>query len=184
MSINDNSFTILKEKKPLKRNDSLRSNADIREVFSIVNTMSKTNSINSQNCELTFPPIANRVKMANSFNHISLLYNKSRLIPKLPDKLSDKINTLIVPIDNEAQKFSNSGDEEDKEDDDDDDIITMTNRSHNTNESLSDNRAKSALNITKDSVNEKRLKNIRVKFYCFKKYLKFELKNIYFFIYL
>ena len=66
---------------------------------------------------MTFPPIANRAKVLNSFN-----YNLKRM--KLPATLSDKINTLIVPINNEAQKFSGSGE-------DDDDVVTITNSDSN-----------------------------------------------------
>lgn len=119
-SFNNNSFTILNDNK--KRFDSIRSNADIREVFSIVNGLqSKNNSISSQktnnNLEMTFPPIAQRAKVLNSFN-----YNLKRM--KLPETLSDKINTLIVPINCDAQKFSGSGE-------DDDDVVTITNSDSN-----------------------------------------------------
>jgi hypothetical protein len=146
-----NSFTILREpKRQMKKSDSIRSNADIREVFSIVNGFSqnsKTNSINSQNMELTFPPIANRAKVLNSFNYISMLYKKKAI--KLPDKLSDKINTMIVPI--ETEKFDNNKDV--AETDDNDDVVTKSNS--NLNEPISV-RSKSQLSKL-NSISEKRL---------------------------
>ena len=146
-----NSFTILREpKRQMKKSDSIRSNADIREVFSIVNGFSqnsKTNSINSQNMELTFPPIANRAKVLNSFNYISMLYKKKAI--KLPDKLSDKINTMIVPI--ETEKFDNNKDV--AEADDNDDVVTKSNS--NLNEPISV-RSKSQLSKL-NSISEKRL---------------------------
>ena len=134
----------------MKKSDSIRSNADIREVFSIVNGFSqnsKTNSINSQNMELTFPPIANRAKVLNSFNYISMLYKKKAI--KLPDKLSDKINTMIVPI--ETEKFDNNKDV--AETDDNDDVVTKSNS--NLNEPISV-RSKSQLSKL-NSISEKRL---------------------------
>lgn len=155
-----NSFTILRDpkagNKQLKKSDSIRSNADIREVFSIVNGQShssKANSINSQNMELTFPPIAQRAKILNSFNYISLLYKKKAI--KLPDKLSDKINTMIVPI--ETDKFSNDQSEGEPDfrenEDDDDDVVTISN-SHG-HEPMVSARSKSQLSKM-NSISEKR----------------------------
>lgn len=156
-----NSFTILRDpkssNKQLKKSDSIRSNADIREVFSIVNGQShssKANSVNSQNMELTFPPIAQRAKVLNSFNYISLLYKKKAI--KLPDKLSDKINTMIVPI--ETEKFANDRsagelDSRENEDDDDDDVVTI--RNSYGHEPMLSARSKSQMSKL-NSISEKR----------------------------
>jgi len=97
--------------------------------------------------ELTFPPIANRAKVLNSFNYISMLYKKKAI--KLPDKLSDKINTMIVPI--ETEKFDNNKDV--AETDDNDDVVTKSNS--NLNEPISV-RSKSQLSKL-NSISEKRL---------------------------
>ena len=94
-----------------KKFDSIRSNADIREVFTIVNGLSKHNSIGSseRDAQLTFPPIANRGKAAlNSLSQSSKAY-------KLPAILSDhidKINTKIVPLSKLVSYFENQTNEE------------------------------------------------------------------------
>jgi len=119
------------------------------------NSISK--NLTNTECGLTFPPIVNKIKQANSFIHVKLLNSKSRLIPKLPDKLSDKINTLIAPIDRQDQNQDEMDleHEENNNDDDDDDVITLT----NNQDTGSFNRSLSTLQNTKDSVKEKLFRN-------------------------
>ena len=108
-----------------KKFDSIRSNADIREVFTIVNGLSKHNSIGSSNrdAEMTFPPIANRGKAAlNSLTQSSKAY-------KLPAILSDhidKINTKIVPLSKLVSYFENQTNEELKSEEDANEAINTT----------------------------------------------------------
>jgi hypothetical protein len=89
--------------------DSIKSNADIREVFTLVNGLSKNNSISStkHDAELTFPPIVNKARIVNAFNRHAKVY-------KLPPNLSDKLNTLIVPLSRMASHFDDQNDEDEK----------------------------------------------------------------------
>jgi hypothetical protein len=84
----------------LKRTNSIRSNADIREVFSIVNGLSRHSSMNNTtsnkiDLEMTFPPVNhNRAKV--------ILTNKN--IYQIPNTLTDKINTLITTFQSNSKE--------------------------------------------------------------------------------
>ena len=84
----------------LTRVNSIKSNADIREVFTIVNSIGNKNSIKSNNtAELTIVP-SNRL---------------SRTI-KIPINISDKINTLMVSLPNAVQQQESNDDESENND--------------------------------------------------------------------
>ena len=72
------------------RRNSVRSQADIREIFSKVGGVSRSNSVTERDpAEMTFPPPAGRFSTQNSSN--------SRTI-KIPAALTEKINTLMFPF--------------------------------------------------------------------------------------
>lgn len=84
--------TLTQIESTLKKNNSIKSNADIREVFQIVSGLNKYNSFTSNptsnlnNLEMTFPPV----------NHHRAKVILSKNIYQIPSNLSDKINTLIT----------------------------------------------------------------------------------------
>jgi hypothetical protein len=80
---------------------SIKSNADIREVYSMINSTGSKNE-NENNLENTVKSNKN-----NSLYSTKTLTNK---IYKLPDNLSDKINDLMVPLQISEE---NKNDEED-----------------------------------------------------------------------
>ncbi len=84
----------------IKRNNSIRSNVDIREVFSIVNNggvMSKHSSINTKNdLEMTFPPSTN-------YNKSKVILTASKNIYQIPSNLSDKINIIVTTFQNNSE---------------------------------------------------------------------------------
>ena len=105
----------------LKRSNSIRSNADIREVFSIVNGLSRHSSMNNTSAsnridlEMTFPPLNhNRAKV--------ILTNKN--IYQIPDTLTDKINTLITTFQSSSKEniqYDNNNNRNNNGDNDEDD---------------------------------------------------------------
>jgi hypothetical protein len=84
----NNNNILLKPRKSSVVFASIKSNADIREVYSMINTMGSKND--NENFESTVKSNKN-----NSLYSTKTLNNK---IYKLPDNLSDKLNDLMVPL--------------------------------------------------------------------------------------
>ena len=97
----NNNANLLKPRRSSVTFASIKSNADIREVYSMINSMGSKNE-NENNLENTVKSNKN-----NSLYSTKTLTNK---IYKLPDNLSDKINDLMVPLQISEE---NKNDEED-----------------------------------------------------------------------